>query len=200
MSVDAYWIALSLLIIAVLAVGWGLYARAVRVDRLHRQVISSRRTLESALRLRAREAADLSLERVLDPASSILLESAARMSLHAQGPLVDDGLDTPEWNDADPLAGATTAATRVGIENDLTNVLRTVLSDDNRAVLAEDLRGVLALERVDRAARRASAAQRFHNTRVQEAQNLRDNAMVRLFRLAGHAPWPQESRLDVDIA
>ena len=38
--------------------GWALYARAVRVDRLHRQVLGARATLEAQLVHRAEAAAD----------------------------------------------------------------------------------------------------------------------------------------------
>ena len=43
-----------LLVGLAVAIGWALYARAVRVDRLHRQVLGSRATLEAQLVHRAR--------------------------------------------------------------------------------------------------------------------------------------------------
>ena len=88
------WSVVVLLVGLAVAIGWALYARAVRVDRLHRQVLGSRATLEAQLVHRAEAAADLATTRALDPASSLLLSQAAREALDAEGPIVDDGLDT----------------------------------------------------------------------------------------------------------
>ena len=88
------WSVVVMLVGLAAAIGWALYARAVRVDRLHRQVLGSRATLEAQLAHRAEAAADLATARALDPASSLLLSRAAREALDAEGPIVDDGLDT----------------------------------------------------------------------------------------------------------
>lgn len=66
-------VVVAILITAVLAGGWALYARAVRVDRLHRQVLGARATLEAQLLHRAQAAADLAACGALDPASGLLL-------------------------------------------------------------------------------------------------------------------------------
>jgi len=53
------WSIVVLLVGLAVTAGWALYARAVRVDRLHRQVLGARATLEAQLVHRAEAAADL---------------------------------------------------------------------------------------------------------------------------------------------
>ena len=60
-----------------LALGWVLYAVALRVDRLHRQVLGSRATLEAQLVHRGQAAIDFAATGALDPASAVLLSRAA---------------------------------------------------------------------------------------------------------------------------
>ncbi|TFH52929.1 hypothetical protein E4J66_05950 [Actinomyces viscosus] len=198
------WSVVVLLVGLAVAIGWALYARAVRVDRLHRQVLGSRATLEAQLVHRAEAAADLATTRALDPASGLLLSRAAREALDAEGPIVDDGLDTSPRLDAapDPAGGAAgtvrSARSRALIESDLSRVLRTVVSEPARRDLSEDPLSVPALERLDRACSRLVLARRFHNTHVSEAQALRSRLLVRVCHLAGHAPMPQTFDADDD--
>ena len=135
------WSLVAVLVGLAVAIGWALYARAVRVDRLHRQVLGSRATLEAQLVHRAEAAADLATTRALDPASSLLLSRAAREALDAEGPIVDDGLDTsPRLDAATDAAGVAAGAVRATrsralIESDLSRVLRTVVSESARCEL-----------------------------------------------------------------
>ena len=200
------WSVVVLLVGLAVAIGWALYARAVRVDRLHRQVLGSRATLEAQLVHRAEAAADLATTRALDPASSLLLSQAAREALDAEGPIVDDGLDTSprldvEHGPSDGVASegsVPTTRSRALIESDLSRVLRTVISEPARRDLTEDPLSVPALNRLDRACSRLVLARRFHNTHVSEAQALRGQLLVRVFHLAGHAPMPQTFDADDD--
>ena len=73
-----------------LALGWCLYAMALRVDRLHRQVLGSRATLEAQLVHRGQAALDLAATGALDPASALLLSRAAHDALDCEGPVVED--------------------------------------------------------------------------------------------------------------
>ena len=73
---DALLIVLAAALV-LLALGWYLYAIALRVDRLHRQVLGSRATLEAQLVHRGQAAVDLAADGALDPASSVLLSRAA---------------------------------------------------------------------------------------------------------------------------
>ena len=201
------WSIVVLLVGLAVAAGWALYARAVRVDRLHRQVLGARATLEAQLVHRAEAAAELATVPALDPASGLLLSRAAREALDAEGPLVDDGLDT-----STPLEGipsshpassgavlpAPTARSRALIESDLSRVLRTVVSEPARRELSADPLSLPALNRLDRACSRLVLARRFHNTHVSEAQALRARLLVRMCHLAGHAPMPQTFDADDD--
>ena len=200
------WSVVVLLVGLAVVIGWALYVRAVRVDRLHRQVLGSRATLEAQLVHRAEAAADLATTRALDPASSLLLSQAAREALDAEGPIVDDGLDTSprldvEHGPSDGVASegsVPTTRSRALIESDLSRVLRTVISEPARRDLTEDPLSVPALSRLDRACSRLVLARRFHNTHVSEAQALRGQLLVRVFHLAGRAPMPQTFDADDD--
>ena len=201
------WSIVVLLVGLAVTAGWALYARAVRVDRLHRQVLGARATLEAQLVHRAEAAAELATVPALDPASGLLLSRAAREALDAEGPLVDDGLDTSTPLEDTPSShpassGAVlptpTARSRALIESDLSRVLRTVVSEPARRELSADPLSLPALNRLDRACSRLVLARRFHNTHVSEAQALRARLLVRMCRLAGHAPMPQTFDADDD--
>lgn len=201
------WSIVVLLVGLAVAAGWALYARAVRVDRLHRQVLGARATLEAQLVHRAEAAAELATVPALDPASGLLLSRAAREALDAEGPLVDDGLDTstplegtPSSHPASSGAALPTPITRSRalIESDLSRVLRTVVSEPARRELSADPLSLPALNRLDRACSRLVLARRFHNTHVSEAQALRGRLLVRMCHLAGHAPMPQTFDADDD--
>ena len=201
------WSIVVLLVGLAVAAGWALYARAVRVDRLHRQVLGARATLEAQLVHRAEAAAELASVPALDPASGLLLSRAAREALDAEGPLVDDGLDTstplegtPSSHPASSGAAlpAPTTRSRALIESDLSRVLRTVVNEPARRELSVDPLSLPALNRLDRACSRLVLARRFHNTHVSEAQALRARLLVRMCHLAVHAPMPQTFDADDD--
>ena len=201
------WSIVVLLVGLAVTAGWALYARAVRVDRLHRQVLGARATLEAQLVHRAEAAAELATVPALDPASGLLLSRAAREALDAEGPLVDDGLDTstplegtPSSHPASSGAALPTPITRSRalIESDLSRVLRTVVCEPARRELSADPLSLPALNRLDRACSRLVLARRFHNTHVSEAQALRARPLVRMCHLAGHAPMPQTFDADDD--
>ena len=201
------WSIVVLLVGLAVAIGWALYARAVRVDRLHRQVLGSRATLEAQLVHRAEAAAELATVPALDPASGLLLSRAAREALDAEGPIVDDGLDSSAPLESTPhphpasggeALPVPTTRSRALIESDLSRVLRTVVSESARRDLSADPLSVSALNRLDRACSRLVLARRFHNTHVSEAQVLRARLLVRMCHLAGHAPMPQTFDADDD--
>ena len=156
---------------------------------------------------RAEAVAELATVPALDPASGLLLSRAAREALDAEGPIVDDGLDTsaplgstPHPPPAPGGAALTvpTTRSRALIESDLSRVLRTVVCEPARHELSADPLSVPALNRLDRACSRLVLARRFHNTHVSEAQALRARPLVRMCHLAGHAPMPQTFDADDD--
>ncbi|MDU0347611.1 hypothetical protein [Actinomyces sp. MRS3W] len=195
------WLVPAVVILAIalviLAVAWSLYAKALRVDRLHRQVLGARATLEAQLVHRAQAAADLAAAGVLDPASALILSRAAYDALDADGPLVEDGLDTDALRRDAPVEDE--ARSRSRIESDLSRVIRTIVSAQARESIAADPVGHDMLERLDKSSYRLVLARRFHNTHVAEAQRLRSRLDVRLLHLAGHAPLPQTFDIDDDI-
>ncbi|WP_259390590.1 hypothetical protein [Actinomyces sp. 2119] len=197
-----------LVLLLLLVLGWALYARAVRVDRLHRQVLGARATLEAQILHRAEAAADLASTGVLDPASCMLLAQAARDALDAEGPIVNDGLDpVPRLDSAYGHAGAgahgpqpTRSRSRSQLESDLSRVIRTVVDMQAREDLDGSQRGSQALARLDRACYRMVLSRRFHNTHVRQARALRERPVVRVLHLAGHAPMPQTFEADDETA
>ena len=195
----AGWMGPVIIAIAVLfalcLVGWAASALAVRVDRLHRQVLGSRATLETQLVHRAQAAVELAASSRLDPASALLVSRAAHEALEAEGPLVDDRLDSASLRE-DP---GNTDRSRAAIESDLTRVLRTVLTARTRAELSADPLSGAALARLDKTAHRMVLARRFHNIHVAETRRLRATWPVRMLHLAGRAPQPATFDMDDDI-
>ena len=176
-----------------LALGWCLYAMALRVDRLHRQVLGSRATLEAQLVHRGQAALDLAATGALDPASALLLSRAAHDALDCEGPVVEDGLDPDD-------RAASDRRSRALAESDLSRVIRVVLNVQARAALSARPLAADALTRLDKACYRLVLARRFHNTHVAEARRLRSGVLVRLLHLAGRAPMPQTFDIDDDAA
>ena len=195
----AGWMGPVIIAIAVLfalcLAGWAASALAVRVDRLHRQVLGSRATLETQLVHRAQAAVELAASSRLDPASALLVSRAAHEALEAEGPLVDDRLDSASPRE-DP---GNTDRSRAAIESDLTRVLRTVLTGRTRAELSADPLSQAALARLDKTAHRMVLARRFHNIHVAETRRLRATWPVRILHLAGRAPQPATFDMDDDI-
>ena len=195
----AGWMGPVIIAIAVLfalcLAGWAASALAVRVDRLHRQVLGSRATLETQLVHRAQAAVELAASSRLDPASALLVSRAAHEALEAEGPLVDDRLDSASPRQDPDDAGRSRAA----IESDLTRVLRTVLTARTRAELSADPLSGAALARLDKTAHRMVLARRFHNIHVAETRRLRATWPVRMLHLAGRAPQPATFDMDDDI-
>nr|WP_250649083.1 MULTISPECIES: hypothetical protein [unclassified Actinomyces] len=184
-----------LLLLVAVAAGWALYARALRVDRLHRQVLGSRATLETQLVHRAQAAAELAASGCLDAASALLLSRAAHDALECEAPLVEDGLDPA----SDAPAPDGRQRTRAAVESDLSRVTRAVLDPQTRSELMEDELAAGCLSRLDRAGYRLVLARRFHDTHVSEARRLRRGWAVRLLRLAGRAPLPGTFDMDDDL-
>ena len=227
MSETLSWLTVVALVAVVwLVIGWLVYAKALRVDRLHRQVLGARATLEAQMVHRAQAAAELAALGALDPASAMLLEAAARSALQCEEPVVDDGLDPEPRQAVARAAGASGASAVSGdpgapdgvdsgepddgeegqagrsrsvVESDLTRVIRTVLDPATRQALGTDPVGGPALRWLDRAAYRLVLARRFHNTHVTDACRIRRDVDVRVLHLAGHAPMPRTADVDDDV-
>ena len=158
-----------------------LSSTAGRLDRLHHRIETAFAALDAQLLRRSAAAQDLASSGFLDPASSLLLSSAA------QGTMVADPVDTQ---------------VRAGAESELTRALNAVFDDpeiveeireeaEPDQVLVDQLLAELAL-----ACRRTEFARRFHNDVVRSCTQLRRKRVCQWFRLAGHTAMP--STIDFD--
>ncbi len=164
-----------------IAVAWYLSYSASRLDRLHAKVEGALSALDAQLVRRAEATLELANSGLLDPASSLLLADAASESLERQTEHIGDDL----------LEGQHFAG-RESVESDLTEALNLALGDEVVPVLHEDPDlGPEVLRRVESSALRVQMARRFHNDAVREVRRVRTKAVVRAFRLAGHADLPE---------
>lgn len=173
MDAPGGWEWLLAAVLLVVAAGWYLSWVATRLDRLHARVEASRSALDAQLLRRATAALELGTSGLLDPASSMLLASAAHEAI-AAGP-----------------------AERELAESSLSRALRAGFAEPEvRDGLAADPLGVVLLEDLDTAARRVQLARRFHNDAVRASRAVRRKRVVRWLRLAGRAPLPATFEID----
>ena len=180
-AIDAL-LAVLLVVVIVLVAGWFLVAYAVRVDRLHRQVLAARLIVSGQLSKRAHAAIELANAQVLDQADSEKLCQAAHSASRCEEPIVGDGLD--------PRNRTGNAAKRVAYENQLTRVMREVLTDETRNSLMQEADATALLRRLDAAQQKLEVAVHVHNNQVKDARKVRQRALVRIAHLAGRAPLP----------
>lgn len=178
----------AILVLAVmLGAAWYLSYSAARLDRLHAKVEGALSALDANLVRRAESSLELANSGVLDPASALLLASAASEALEQENEhaLPDDLLDGQHF------------AGREEVESALTEVL---LATVTPAVIADigAIQGQAAeeLDRVLAAGRRVQFARNFHNQAVRDVLRVRDKRVVRWFRLAGHAFLPEPVEFD----
>jgi hypothetical protein len=161
------------LAVAIVLVAVYLSWTANRLDRLHTRRDGAWAALDAQLVRRASVSLDLSASRLLDPAASILLDDAAHTAREAE------------------------PASRDLAETNLTRVLRDVFAEPADAV---ELRGRPGgqelLSELDSACRRVQLSRHFYNDAVRVTWVLRRQRLVRWFRLAGHAPFPQTFEMD----
>ena len=177
-AIDAL-LAVLLVVVIVLVAGWFLFAYAVRVDRLHRQVLAARLIVSGQLSKRAHAAIELANAHQAD---SEKLCQAAHDASRCEEPIVGDGLD--------PRNRSGNAAKRVAYENQLTSVMREVLTDETRNSLMQEADATALLRRLDAAQQKLEVAVHVHNNQVKDARKVRQRALVRIAHLAGRAPLP----------
>lgn len=145
-----------------------------RLDHLHRRLDAARATLDAHLLRRSTVCTELAASGLLDPAASLVLASAAHDA--SQPDLADSA--------------------RMRAESDLTAALNAALDPDDLAEVADQPAGAPLLEELDAACRRVELSRRFYNDAVRACRQVRRQRIVRLFRLAGHTPWPQPWEMD----
>lgn len=165
---DAFgWAALAVAIIVLL--GFYVSWRATRLDRLHTRVETAWAALDAALLRRSAVSLDLAGSRYLDPATSLLLASAAHETNMA-------GPDRRELAESD-----LSRALRAGIDQpDLDDRPD---AEDRFADVAAAARGVLI-------------ARRFYNDAVRVTLTQRGRWLPRTLHLAGSAPDPVFFEID----
>lgn len=176
-----------------LGVAWFAMVRARRLDRLHRRIESAARALSEQLLRRAQAGTEVALSGLLDPASSVLLHQAAAAAVQAGRDDADRAADHPF--EISGLTGFSPG--REDAESDLTRALRATLGE-----LPEQhpLRQGPATEELAGVCFRVRLARRLYNDAVASALQLRRSRLVRLFRLAGHAPLPRTFEIDDEPA
>ena len=190
------WLLLAIVfaVIALGVVAGFAITRARRLDRLHQRILASRDSLSRLLLRRASEADLLSRSAGLENSG---LADAARAYIQDGGDqLTTDGLDrrTAAQRQGDRVE----VATRLERASALSRAIRETLTPEERARIASDPQASARLEALDATCYRIELTRNVHNVDVAGVRALRSARMVKLLRLAGHAPIPEPIDFDDD--
>jgi hypothetical protein len=166
---------IAAIVVVVVVAMLGVYVswRAGRLDRLHARLEARRAALDVALVRRSSVALEFASSGLLDPATSLLLASAAHDARSAQnGQGRDGGQELPE--------------------SDLTRALRAVFGQPGFRTSLDGTDGAdELLSELEGAAHQVFLARKFYNDAVAATRAARRSPMVRVLRLAGGAPLPE---------
>lgn len=155
---------------------WYLSSTAGRLDRLHRRVDAGRIALDRALLERASVAAEVSAAGMPDPVAAAVISDAAH-----------EVRRVPPDNELE----------RSLAESNLTQVLGAAFDDPESVTeLASVPGGQDLMVDLESTTRRVELSRRFLNDAVRACRDVRYQWFVRVFRLAGHTPWPQTFEMD----
>lgn len=170
-----WWLAVVVVLIGL----FGLYLSmtAGRLDALHKRIDTAELSLDAQLLRRSSVALELATSGLLDPAGAIVLAEAAHSARTA----------------ADGNEGG---AQRERAESELTLALDATLDPEEVAEVRATPGGSDLMDELAASARRVELSRRFLNDAVRACTQLREQRMVRWFRLAGHTPWPRPVDLD----
>lgn len=187
-------VAIVFAVIALGVVAGFVITRARRLDRLHQRILASRDSLSRLLLRRASEA-DL-LTRSVGLENSGLADAARAYIQDGGDQLTTDGLDrrTAAQRQGDRVE----VATRLERASALSRAIRETLIPDERARIASDPQASARLEALDATCYRIELTRNVHNVDVAGVRALRSARMVKLLRLAGHAPIPEPIDFDDD--
>ena len=187
-------VAIALAVIALGVVSAFAITRARRLDRLHQRILASRDSLSRLLLRRASEA-DL-LSRSVGLENSGLADAARAYIQDGGDQLTTDGLDrrTAAQRQGDRVE----VATRLERASALSRAIRETLTPEERARIASDSQAAARLEALDATCYRIELTRNVHNVDVAGVRVLRSARMVKLLRLAGHAPIPEPIDFDDD--
>lgn len=148
---------------------WYLTFSANRLDRLHHRAETSWANLDAILQRRAALALDIAHLPKIDPASNLLLTSAAHQARDAE---ISDRSEAE--------SGLTQALLMLREDSDLVSEYYEIFTELEN--LTERLRIAIAL----------------HVEAVSAARSRREKFIYRAFRLAGHAPLPVKYAFEDD--
>ena len=203
----------AIIVVVVVAI-LGVYVswRAGRLDRLHARLEARRAALEVALVRRSSVAFELASSGLLDPATSLLLASAAHDARSAQngqgwvgGQAAEGGRGTQGGQGAEGGRGTEDGRGTEGgqgaeggnngqelPESDLTRALRAVFGQPGFRSSLDGTEGAdELLSELEGAAHQVFLARKFYNDAVAATRAARRPPLVRLLRLAGGAPLPE---------
>ena len=187
-------VAIVLAVIALGVVAGFAITRARRLDRLHQRILASRDSLSRLLLRRASEA-DL-LSRSVGLENSGLADAARAYIQDGGDQLTTDGLD--RRTAAQRQGDRVDVATRLERASALSRAIRETLTPEERARIASDPEAGARLEALDATCYRIELTRNVHNVDVAGVRALRSARMVKLLRLAGHAPIPEPIDFDDD--
>ena len=158
---------------------WYLSHQAGRLDRLHHRIEVASAALDGHLTRRAGIAAELVSLSLLDPASEAYLMQSAHDVLA--------GEDLPDQQ-------------RLSDESELTHALYDALEDPEDVIeFRQDQAANQLLSELQAVCNRVVLAKRFHAEAVQDCLAIREQSLVKLFRLAGFAKLPTPLDFDARI-
>ena len=187
-------VAIVFTVIALGVVAGFAITRARRLDRLHQRILASRDSLSRLLLRRASEA-DL-LSRSVGLENSGLADAARAYIQDGGDQLTTDGLD--RRTAAQCQGDRVEVAARLERASALSRAIRETLTPDERARIASDPQASARLEALDATCYRIELTRNVHNVDVAGVRALRSARMVKLLRLAGHAPIPEPIDFDDD--
>lgn len=187
-------VAIVFAVIALGVVAGFAITRARRLDRLHQRILASRDSLSRLLLRRASEV-DL-LSRSVGLENSGLADAARTYIQDGGDQLTTDGLD--RRTTAQRQGDRVEVATRLERASALSRAIRETLTPEDRARIASDPQASARLEALDATCYRIELTRNVHNVDVAGVRALRSARMVKLLRLAGHAPIPEPIDFDDD--
>ncbi len=163
------------LVVAFVVLGSYAVATSNRLDRLHARIDATRAALDAQLVRRSAVTIEVAASALLDPASSLLLASAAHE------------------------ARASSGAAREAAESALSVALRAAFGEEGTAaVLASDPTGRELLAELEAACTKVPLARTFCNDAVRATLAVRRHRIVRWLRMAGRVPPPTFFEMDDD--
>ncbi len=176
MTITDIVIAVAVILFLGVYVSW----RAGRLDRMHTRLEAARAALDVTLVRRSSVVLELAASGFLDPATSVLLADAAHEARGGQGPdLADQELN----------------------QSNLSRALRAAFAQPGFQASLDDVDGAAdLLAELEAAAHQVLVARKFYNTAVATTRDARRKPLVRLLRLAGHAPLPEFFEMDDSLA